>query len=99
MEIKIHSIRFDADKKLLDYIQDKIQKLELFFDGIITTEVFLRLDKNDQDENKISEIKILVPGTELFAKKQCKSFEEATDQSIEALRKQILKFKEKKISA
>ena len=95
MEIKVHSIHFDADKKLLEFVKDKLQKLELFFDGIITSEVFLRLDKNSQDENKIAEIKILIPGTELFAKKQCRSFEEATDLSVEALRKQILKFKEK----
>jgi putative sigma-54 modulation protein len=79
MEIKIHSIHFDADQKLLDYINDKLGKLTLFFDHIIAGEVFLRLDKNSEKENKITEIKILIPGKELFAKKQCKSFEEAAD--------------------
>ena len=95
MDIKIHSIHFDADQKLLDYINDKVSKLSLFFDHIIVGEVFLRLDKSSEKENKITEIKILIPGKELFAKKQCKSFEESADLVVEALRKQIVKHKEK----
>jgi len=95
MDIKIHSIHFDADQKLLDYINDKVLKLSLFFDHIIAGEVFLRLDKSSDKENKITEIKILIPGKELFAKKQCKSFEESADLVVEALRKQIVKHKEK----
>ena len=95
MDIKIHSIHFDADQKLLDYINDKVSKLSLFFDHIIASEVFLRLDKSSDKENKITEIKILIPGKELFAKKQSKSFEESADLVVEALRKQIVKHKEK----
>ena len=95
MDLKIHSIHFDADQKLLDYIKDKVSKLSLFFDHIIAAEVFLRLDKNSEKENKITEIKILIPGKELFAKKQCKSFEESADLVVEALRKQVVKHKEK----
>ena len=95
MDIKIHSIHFDADQKLLDYINDKVSKLSLFFDHIIVGEVFLRLDRSSEKENKITEIKILIPGKELFAKKQCKSFEESADLVVEALRKQIVKHNEK----
>ena len=51
--------------------------------------------KDKEKENKIIEIKLNVPGKELFAKKQTKSFEESTDEAIEALRKQLLKEKEK----
>jgi putative sigma-54 modulation protein len=53
------------------------------------------LDKSSEKENKIAEVKILMPGRELFAKKQCKSFEEAADSAVEALRKQVKKHKEK----
>ena len=95
MDVKIHSIHFTADQKLIDYINDKVSKLALFFDHIIAGEVFLRLDKNSEKENKITEIKILIPGKELFAKKQCKSFEEAADLVVEALRKQVVKHEEK----
>lgn len=95
MDVKIHSLKFDADQKLIQFIENKVSKFEQVFDNIIEVEVFLRLSKNQNAENKLVEIKISIPGNELFAKKQCKSFEEATDQSVEALRKQIKKHKEK----
>lgn len=91
----MHSIHFKADQKLLDFIQEKLDKLEQFSQRIINAEVFLRLDKDKEKENKITEIKLNVPGKELFAKRQTKSFEESTDEAIEALRKQLLKEKEK----
>ncbi|MEN9400146.1 MAG: ribosomal subunit interface protein [Bacteroidota bacterium] len=95
MEIQVHAIHFSADAKLVDFIKEKVTKLELFFENITACEVYLRLDKSDDKENKISEIKLLIPGKTLIAKKQCKSFEEATDQATEALRKQVHKHKEK----
>ncbi|HLP55800.1 MAG TPA: ribosome-associated translation inhibitor RaiA [Fluviicola sp.] len=95
MDIKVHSVHFKADQKLLDFVNEKVTKLQLFFDNIIAGEVFLRLDKNSEKENKVAEVKILMPGRELFAKKQCKSFEEAADTAVEALRKQVKKHKEK----
>ena len=95
MDIKIHSIRFDADTKLLDFINVKVQKLIQYFDDIIGAEVFLRLDKSQDLENKVVEIRLTLPGNELFAKKQSKSFEESTDLSVEALRKQIVRHKSK----
>jgi putative sigma-54 modulation protein len=95
MDIQVHAVHFTADQKLINYINEKIEKLTLFFDHIIAGEVFLRLDKHSEKENKITEIKLLIPGKELFAKKQCKSFEEAADLVVEALRKQIVKHKEK----
>lgn len=95
MKVKIQSIHFDADVKLLQFIEEKVDKLGHFYQDIIDSEVYLRLDKNDHAENKIAEIKLNIPGNDLFAKKQCKSFEEATDTAVEALRKQLKKHKEK----
>lgn len=95
MDIQLHSVHFTADKKLIDFVNEKVGKLELFYDGIVAAEVFLRLDKSQEGDNKVSEVKILTPGKELFAKKQAKSFEEATDLAVEALRKQVVKQKEK----
>lgn len=95
MDIKISSVHFDADKKLLDFIEKKVNKLVKFYEDIIGAEVFLRLENTQSLENKVAEIRLLVPGYDLFAKKQSKSFEEATDVAIEALRQQILKHKEK----
>ncbi|MFC2098085.1 ribosome hibernation-promoting factor, HPF/YfiA family [Bacteroidota bacterium] len=96
MEITIHSVHFDADIKLEKFINSKINKLENYIDGVINSEVFLRLEKSQAPENKVVEIKMKVKGAEMFVKKQCRTFEEATDQSIDALKKQLIKHKEKK---
>lgn len=95
MTVKIQSVHFDADKKLLEFIQERVDKLTTFYDGIINSEVVLKLDKSDNTENKIAEIKLHMSGNDLFAKKQCKSFEEAVDTSIDALKTQVKKHKEK----
>jgi putative sigma-54 modulation protein len=95
MDIKIHSVRFDADSKLIDFIKSKVTKLIQFNDDIIAAEVFLRLDNSQDMENKITEVKIDIPGNNLFAKKQSKTFEEATDLAVDALRKQVKRKKEK----
>jgi putative sigma-54 modulation protein len=95
MNIKISSIHFNADKKLLDHIEGKVSKLIQFSEEIISAEVYLRLDKAGNQENKVTKIKLDVPGYDLFAEKQATSFEEATDSVVDALRKQIKKRKEK----
>jgi putative sigma-54 modulation protein len=95
MSIKIQSIHFDADKKLIDFIEEKVKKLNKYHDGILGSEIFLRLEKSSDKDNKVAEIKLLVPGSDLFAKRQCSTFEEATDLAVEALTSQIKKQKEK----
>ncbi|MFY8136904.1 MAG: HPF/RaiA family ribosome-associated protein [Flavobacteriales bacterium] len=96
MQVQVQSIHFDADRKLINFIEEKLQKLTHFHDRITFSEVFLRLDKSDVNENKIAEIKLSIPGKDLFARKQCRTFEEATDVAVEALRRQIDKMKTKK---
>ena len=95
MTVKIQSIHFDADEKLLNFIEQRVDKLTTYNSDIIDSQVYLRLDRNDSMENKIAEIKLIIPGNDLFSKKQCKSFEEAIDQAGEALRRQLKKRKEK----
>lgn len=91
MDIQIHSIHFDADRELLDFIKSKLNKLVTFNDAIISADVFLRIEKNDERENKLVDIKLHVPGKELFAKKHATSFEAAVDEVTEALRRQVVK--------
>jgi putative sigma-54 modulation protein len=95
MKIRVQSIHFTADSKLLDFIQRRVDKLDQFFDQIISGEVYLKLENTEDEENKITEIKLVIPGNDLFAKEQCKTFEEATDKAIESLRRQVDKHKEK----
>lgn len=94
MDIQVHAVHFKADQKLIDFVNSKVAKLQTFFDNIISSEVYLRLEPN-ADENKIAEVKIMMPGKEIFARKQCKTFEEAADLAVEALRKQVHRHKEK----
>jgi putative sigma-54 modulation protein len=96
MNIQIHSVKFDADKKLLEFVTGKVNKLSQFSDDIVSAEIFLRLDKDQEKENKLAEIKLEYPGGPLFARKQSKSFEESTDLVVDALKKQITKQKERK---
>jgi putative sigma-54 modulation protein len=95
MKVTIQSVHFTADQKLLDFIEAKLQKLGVTYDAIIEGEVTLKLDNASNNENKITEIRLHVPGNDLFAKRQCNSFEEAADQVVDALRNQIMKHKEK----
>ena len=96
MNIQIHSVRFDADKKLINFVHQKVGKLTQFGEDIVNAEVYLRLDNDQERENKISEIKLDLSGGPLFAKKQSKTFEEATDNAVDALKKQITRHKQKK---
>ena len=96
MDLNVHSVHFSADRKLVDFINGRVSKLELFFDNIIAGEVYLKVDNSSNSENKVAEIKLSIPGKELFAKKQCKSFEEAADLACEALRRQVRKHKTRK---
>ena len=94
MKLQVHSIHFNADRRLIDFIQGKIDKLETFYDRLVDGEVFLRIN-NEGIENKTVEIKLKVPGNQLFAKEQARSFEAATDLATEALRAQLKRFKTK----
>jgi len=95
MQVKIQSIHFDADRKLIDFINEKVNKLGHYYDGVTGGEVFLRLEKSKDMQNKIAEIKLLTRKGELFAKRQCKTFEEAVIGSTDALRMQVKKHKER----
>ena len=76
MRLQVHSIHFDADQKLIDFIQLRLDKLHTFYDRLVGGEVFLRLN-NEGINNKTVEIRISVPGRNLFAKEQARSFEAA----------------------
>ncbi len=88
MRLRVHSIHFDADRKLIDFIQQRLDKLHTFYDRLVGGEVFLRLN-NEGINNKTVEISISVPGKKLFAKEHARSFEAAVDSATEALKSQL----------
>jgi len=97
MNIKIKSLHFNTDKRLEDHINAKMSKLINFYDDIIGVEVTLKAEKVQMADNKIVTVKLEIPGNDLVAEKQSKTFEEATDMVTDALHKQLQKHKDKKI--
>ncbi|RZL44817.1 MAG: ribosome-associated translation inhibitor RaiA [Pedobacter sp.] len=95
MKVNVHAVNFTVDGKLVDFIQERMDKLEKYYDKVVSSDVFLKVEKTSDKENKIVEIKIHVPGDDFMVKKQCKTFEEATEQSAEALERLLVKRKEK----
>lgn len=95
MNVIINSVHFKADKKLEVFIREKLEKLHTFFEGVIGGEVILKTENSETRENKIAEVRLLVKGYDLFAKKEAATFEAAIDLASDALRKQLVKHKEK----
>ena len=98
MNLSIQSVHFDADKKLTEFIEKKIVKLNQFNDSITNVDVYLKLDNLVHNiKDKIVEIKVSIPKHEFFVKQSCKSFEESFDSAMSALVNQIKKQKEKQL--
>lgn len=95
MKLRIQSINFDATTNLESYINKKSTKLEKFFDEIQNLEVYLKVVKPETAVNKEAEIKVSIPNVDFFASKTCDTFEEAVDLTLDAIEKQIRKYKEK----
>ncbi|HPF97990.1 MAG: ribosome-associated translation inhibitor RaiA [Flavobacteriaceae bacterium] len=95
MKVNTQSVNFNADRKLIDFIQKRMDKLDLFYDKVIQSDVYLKLDNTSNKENKIVEVRVNVPGDSFVVKKQCKTFEEGADTAAASLERQLKKRKEK----
>ncbi|HET8838746.1 MAG TPA: ribosome-associated translation inhibitor RaiA [Flavobacteriaceae bacterium] len=95
MKVNVQSLNFNADQKLIDFIQEKLDKLETYYDRVIAAEVYLKTQTTGEPENKISEILLRIPGDDIIAQRTKKTFEEGIDEVIAALRRQLQKRKEK----
>lgn len=100
MNVQIQTVHFDADEKLVNHVQKKIEKLETFHDLITGVDVYLRLDSLSQKvRDKIAEIKVYIPRHSLFAKSESKVFEESFDNAFDSLLTQLKKHKGKRMIA
>lgn len=95
MQIDIQAVRFTADQKLKDFIQEKLEKLSKFHYKIISSVVYLKLENSGQVRDKIVEIKVSIPGSTLVAHATDKTFESATDEALETLKRQLKRESEK----
>ncbi|MGO4818442.1 ribosome hibernation-promoting factor, HPF/YfiA family [Flavobacterium sp. W22_SRS_FP1] len=95
MKVNVHAVNFNVDGKLVDFVQDRMDKLEKYYDKVVSSNVYLKVEKTSDKENKIVEVKMNVPGDDFMVKKQCKTFEEGIELSAESLERLLVKRKEK----
>jgi len=95
MKVFVQSVNFNADKELIIFVKEKAGLLDKFYDKIINVEVFLKVQKTSEKENKIAEIKVSIPGDEMMVKKQSKFMEDAVNLALDTLKRQLRKKKEK----
>lgn len=95
MKVNTQSVNFNADQKLIEFVQQRMDKLDMYYDKVIKSDVFLKVENTSNKENKIFEAKVTVPGDSFVVKKQCKTFEEGADMAVASLERQLKKRKEK----
>lgn len=95
MNIQVQAINFTIKKELLQFIEDKVNKLEQYYENIINANVYLKLENTSKPDNKTVELLLEVPGDDIMAKKTFSTFEESIQEVIEAVKKQLIKRKEK----
>ena len=94
MEIRIQSLKFDADQKLIDYVEKKVAKIERFDDNITSVEVVLSL--MEKPENKAVKLQVAVPSDTLVVDRSAKTFEEAVTEAVDIMKERLVRNKEKR---
>ena len=95
MRTEIQSIHFKADQRLIDYTKQKVEKLNKFYDGIISCQIYLKLENNRVKNNKTVDIRLNVLNQSLMKTQTSQSFEAAVDLAVDALKVQLKRYKEK----
>ena len=93
MNVQIQSVKFDADKRLVEFVEHKLAKMDRFAERSTGADVVLKLDKDFDKGNKVATITLHMPGNDLISEQRAKSFEEAIDLAIDALKRQNEKLK------
>lgn len=95
MKVNVHAVNFNVDRKLVGYAQARMDKLEKYYDRVVFSDVFFKLDNTSAKVNKIAELKVSVPGDEFIVKKQCKTFEEAVELAADSMERLLMRRKQK----
>ncbi|AUC84976.1 ribosomal subunit interface protein [Polaribacter sp. ALD11] len=99
MKVFTQSVNFNADNELIEFVETKVSTLTKFHDKIVNAEIFLKVQNTSDKENKITEIKINIPGSELIVKRETKTFEEGVNAAVDNLKRQLKRSKEKQRDA
>lgn len=95
MKVNVQAVNFNVDRKLVDFLNIRLEKLQQFYDKIVGIDVSLRTENTSDKENKSVDIIVRIPGDDLVVKKTAKTFEEAADMGADALERLLVKHKEK----
>lgn len=95
MKMNLQSVNFNADQKLIDFTQKKLDKLDTYFDKIIHADVYFKVQNTSGKDNKITEVLLSIPGGDIIVKKTCNKFEACVDECVSSLQRQLIKKKEK----
>lgn len=95
MKMDLQTVGFNADVTLTDYARAKTESLYKFYDQIVGAEVYLKLDNNDKKQTKVAEIKLNIPGNDIYAESRSDKFEGAINETIDKLKMQLRKVKTK----
>ena len=95
MEVALNAVKFKPTEALSEFVDKKMKKLETLYPQAMKAEVNLKVDKDHDIHNKIADVRLVIAGSDLFASKQCDTFEEAVDECVDAIKRQIDKQKEK----
>ena len=95
MKVNLNAVGFSIDKKLVDFIQIKMDKIERYYDKVVDADVYLKLENTSDKENKIVDIRVNIPGYDIAVNNQARTFEEEVDNCCEAIERLLIKHKEK----
>ncbi|MCF6168910.1 ribosome-associated translation inhibitor RaiA [Lutibacter sp.] len=95
MKVRVQSVNFNADVNLIEFVEKKLNSLEKYYDRIVDSDVFLKVQQTSDKKNKLVDVKLNIPGNDLVVKKQCKTFEEGVMLATDSLKRQLTKKKEK----
>ena len=93
MQVHTEAVQFKADRKLINFIERKLNKIEQLYDRIIDARVVLKLENSGQVKDKIAEVRLYLPGDTLIAKESNKTFEASIDSATSSLKRQLIKYK------
>ncbi len=95
MKVITQSVNFTADKDLITFVNKKVEGLGKYHDKIVDAEVYLKVQQTSEKENKVTELKLNIPGHDLMVKKESKTFEEGISLCADSMKRQVTKIKEK----
>ncbi len=80
---------------LQKYIEKRLSKLNLYYDRIVSIDLYLNLDNHNDQTNKSVELRVNIPGDDVVVGKKSESFEKSLDMAASSAQRMLKRRKEK----